>query len=214
MACTRCAPCGRVPEQRPGDVRQPIGLAVAAAEQELQALLGQILHRVLPIRQRGAAPAGRSRSRSRWPTVGSARRRHDPRAPVAEAVPVERQRHRRSRRQIVGHDDVAGARVMDVQHQHHRRRLRTVVDQFVADSELHLSHYIRVMRAPLCDSRQAPLSGRLDRSGSRERLQAGVLQPVREFSCQALGDHRRVHRRTLEHRNENGGHRTVPVPLE
>jgi hypothetical protein len=27
--------------------------------------------------------------------------------------------------------------VMDVQHQHHRRRLRTVVDQFVADADLH-----------------------------------------------------------------------------
>ncbi len=57
-----------------------------------------------------------------------------PRAPVAEGVAVERERHRRIRRQTIGNHDVAGAAVMDVHHQHHRRRLRTVVNQFVADS--------------------------------------------------------------------------------
>ncbi len=38
---------------------------------------------------------------------------------------------------MVGHVDVADPREMDIQHQHHRGRLRAVVDQIVADAEFH-----------------------------------------------------------------------------
>jgi hypothetical protein len=33
---------------------------------------------------------------------------------------------------MIGYDDVGCARIVYVQHQHHRRRLRTILDQFVA----------------------------------------------------------------------------------
>jgi hypothetical protein len=36
---------------------------------------------------------------------------------------------------MIGNDDVGCAGIVDVQHQHHRRRLRTVVDQLVAHSD-------------------------------------------------------------------------------
>ena len=38
----------RAAEELPGRLRQQIGLAIAAAQQEKESLLGQILHRILP----------------------------------------------------------------------------------------------------------------------------------------------------------------------
>ena len=128
---------GRVAEQVPRDAGQPIGLAVSAAEQEDERLLGQIFHRVLMLGHgdriglaRVVQHAQSADSRSR--PAGATMRR----APVAEAIAVGRHRDDRVRDHPVGNDDVVGAGVMDVQHQHHRRRLRTVVDQLVSDSEL------------------------------------------------------------------------------
>jgi hypothetical protein len=68
---------------------------------------------------------------------GLARRGDDPTAPVAEAVAVGSDGKRGSGDEVIGNDDVGDAGGMDVQCQDHRRRLRAVVEQLVADSELH-----------------------------------------------------------------------------
>lgn len=57
--------------------------------------------------------------------------------PVSEALPVGFDRDRRLRHEIVGNEDVLDVRVVDAQHQDHRRRLRTVVKQLVADPDVH-----------------------------------------------------------------------------
>ena len=127
----------RLAEQVPRDVGQPIGLAVSAAEEEHERLFGKIFHRMLVLRQCdrvGLARVVQQRSRRK---PQPALRRTDACAPVAEAIPVGRHGNGRVRHHPVGNDDVVGARVMDVQHQHHRRRLRTVVDQLVTNTDLH-----------------------------------------------------------------------------
>ena len=64
-----------------------------------------------------------------------ARGRQDARAPVAEAVTIGHRRNEGIGVHQVRFDDVGGAHVMDVQHQHHRRRLRALVDQVVPDAK-------------------------------------------------------------------------------
>jgi len=44
----RSAPVGAFPNSDQGNVRQPVGFAVSTSQQKLQALLGKLLHRMLP----------------------------------------------------------------------------------------------------------------------------------------------------------------------
>ena len=46
-------------------------------------------------------------------------------------------RKRRLCHQMAGNDDIGGSGMVDVRHQSHRRRLNAVIDDFVADSDLH-----------------------------------------------------------------------------
>ena len=69
-------------EQLPGDIRKPVGLAVAAAEQEDQGFLRQVLHGVLAAVANTGSGLPLSWCRRR--PGDAAGRRHDPAAPVAE----------------------------------------------------------------------------------------------------------------------------------
>jgi len=60
-----------------------------------------------------------------------------PRADVVEAVAIRSPGDRWIGGDIIGNHEVGAARRMHMQREHHRRRLRTFVDQFVADSNLH-----------------------------------------------------------------------------
>src|ERR1700716_3243247 len=80
---------------------------------------------------------------------------YDTAAPVAEAVAIGGHGNRRIGRYAIRNDNVGCACIMNIQHQHHRRRLRTVVDQLVAYPDLHHGSFgpwgperILVMPAP------------------------------------------------------------------
>ena len=79
---------------------------------------------------------------------GRAGRRHQPAAPVAEAVAIGRDRQRRVGHQMVGALQVGDARVVHVQRQDHRRRLRAVVDDVEADADLHCILILSCLQAP------------------------------------------------------------------
>ena len=102
-------------EQSPGGLRQQVGLAIPAAEQEEQGLLGERLHGPLlePGRHRvGIAGVGHDGIAAQ-PELS--RGRHDAAAPVAERVAIGGDRNGRTEQQVVGLDDVRGAAVVDVQ---------------------------------------------------------------------------------------------------
>ena len=83
------------PEKLPRRLRQAVGLAIPASQQEQQRLLGQILHGMLPrlrsdrVRRSGVVHDRIGRN-AHAPLRG-----HDPRAPVAEAVAISGHRDRR-----------------------------------------------------------------------------------------------------------------------
>ena len=131
-------PAGRgVAEQLPGDRQQALGIAVAAPEQKDQRLLGQRLDRRLlrarrdDVRQSGVVDQRIGADSSH------AGRRDDAAAPVAEGIAIRADRQRRDRDQVIRPDDIGRPRVVDVQHEDHRCRLRTLVDQFTSDTDLH-----------------------------------------------------------------------------
>ena len=140
MAWTRGQPCGVASNSFHGDVRKPVGLAIAAAEQVDQRLRRQLLDCVLPrgghhrIGQAAVAHHAVSEKTHR------ARRRNDTAAPIAEAVTIGRDRHARAGGEKVGDDDVGCAREMRAQHHDDRCRLREVVVHLVSDAQLHSNH--------------------------------------------------------------------------
>ncbi len=127
----------RGPEQAPRSLGQQVGLAIAATEQEEQGLVGERLHGPLlePRRyQVGVAGVGYD-SIAAQPELP--RRCHDAAAPVAETVPIGRDRNGRSQHQVIGLDQVRDAAVVNTQRDDHRCRLRAPKDQLVADLNLH-----------------------------------------------------------------------------
>ena len=66
-------------------------------------------------------------------------RRDDSSAPVSEAVAVSGQRHRGIGAHVIRDHDVGGARVVRVEHEDHRHRLRARIDHVVSDADLHCS---------------------------------------------------------------------------
>jgi hypothetical protein len=112
----------RVPEKVPRGLGKPIGLAVAAAQEKEQRLLGQVLDSVLLRRGDGriggATVPKHSARREADPAAG----RHDPGAPIAETVAIARDGHHRVGAETVGKDDVGGAGIagiVNVQRQYH-----------------------------------------------------------------------------------------------
>lgn len=66
-----------------------------------------------------------------------ARQSQDARAPIAEPIPVAFKRHPRRRDKVVGTLQIAAARLVDVQHRNHRRRLREAVSQPAPNANAH-----------------------------------------------------------------------------
>jgi hypothetical protein len=123
MACTRAQPVGARPNSCQAIVGQLVGLAIAAAEQVDQRRLRQVLDRRLL--RPGRHDVGQAAVVDHTVGVGDAAgRRDDPAAPVAEQVAVGGDRHRRVGDAVVGHQDVRHPRIVDVEHEDHRRRLR------------------------------------------------------------------------------------------
>ncbi len=127
----------RLLEQLPCDIGKPVGLAVAAAEQIDDGLRRQILDRMLRGRRHDHIGQTAVAHRAVGGKAHPAGRRDDPAAPVAEAVAIGRDGHGRTGGEIIGHDDIGGAREMRAQHRDQRRRLRKVVDHLVADANFH-----------------------------------------------------------------------------
>ena len=122
-------------EEIPGDVGEAIGFAIAAAEEENQDLGGQVLDKGLL----GPEGDGIGGSGVGDETVGGDTNFSggcdEAAATVAEAIVIKGNGKRRDGGERVGHDDAGGAGGMDVEHQHHGRGLRTIVDEFEADAE-------------------------------------------------------------------------------
>lgn len=128
-----------------------IRLAISAAQEKNQGLLGQVLDKVLTGRRGhlvglAGVPDDASAGDSNAP-LGS----HDPSAPVPEPVAICANRYARVGRHQIGNDDIGRTRIMDVQGENHRSGLRTLVDQFIANSDLHTQ-----VRSYLCLSAQPP----------------------------------------------------------
>src|SRR4029453_12934032 len=60
---------------------------------------------------------------------------HEAGAPVAEGVAIRGDRHGGFGGEVIGNDNVRGARVMYVDEEDHRRRLRTVVEEVIAATD-------------------------------------------------------------------------------
>ena len=136
MAWTRFQPVGAASNKSPCRLRQQVGLAIPAPEQEEQGLFGERLHGPLlePRRyQVGVAGVGYD-SIAAQPELS--RGRHDAAAPVAVRVPIGRDRNGRSEQQVVGLDEVRDAAVVNTQRDDHRCRSWAPIDQLVADLNL------------------------------------------------------------------------------
>jgi hypothetical protein len=129
-------------EQAPGDIGQAVGFAIAAAQKEDQHIVGQLLDRHLagmrhhPVGQSAIAHRRTGGQRDR---TG---RGHDAAAPIAEGIAVSGDRDRRVGRHDVRRIHVVNPRMMHVQHQHHRRRLETVIADFVTEPDVHGSIFL------------------------------------------------------------------------
>ena len=127
----------RVGEQRPGDIGELVGFAIAARHQILQHIVGQLIDRQLlrgrhqRIRQTGIA---HQRVAPQRDAPGG---RHQAAADIAKAVAVEADRHVGLGRDPLGADDIGKARRMDREHDHHRRRLHGRIGNLEADPDLH-----------------------------------------------------------------------------
>src|SRR3984957_20985326 len=96
-------------------------------------------------------------------------RRDDAAAPVAEQVAIGRVRHGRTRGQMIGDDDVGGAREVRTQHHDHRRRLWKFVVHFESDANLHSKYlpyiFLQMATKPANTSRKRSI-GRIRRETS------------------------------------------------
>src|SRR4029450_11692053 len=64
-------------------------------------------------------------------------RRDDPAAPVAEGIAIRRDGDRRVGDEVIRNNEVGDTRKMDVYRQYHRHWLGAVVEEFVADPDVH-----------------------------------------------------------------------------
>ena len=124
-------------EQLPGDVRKPVGLAIAAAEQIDQRIRGQILDRVLSGRSKhriGQAAVAHHAVAGKADAAGG---RDHAAAPIAEHVAIGRDLDDRVGGEEIRHDDIGCAGEVRAQHHDHGCRLRKIVQHFESDAKLH-----------------------------------------------------------------------------
>jgi hypothetical protein len=131
-------PAGRrALEQGPGDFAEAISLAIAAAQQVDDRLIGQVLHRVLLrvgrvfVDQAGVADDEIGRQRQ------AAGRRQQAADDVAEAVEVLNHIEGRIGAQPIRRFQVVAAGGVDAQRQQHRRGGWTVIDDLEAGQQAH-----------------------------------------------------------------------------
>ena len=124
--CLHTRPARRhIAEEAPGFVRQPIGLAIAAGEQELQRLGGKLLDRMLDgSRERPAIPFAGIVDDRIGQNLEMAGRREEAIAPIAETIAIAFERDTRARDDIIRLFEIGCARIMHIEHDDHRRRLR------------------------------------------------------------------------------------------
>ena len=127
----------RPAEEAPGDLREPIHLAIAAAEQIDQGLGGQLLGGVLPRPRDDRVGLTGVLNDHVIPEAQRPRRREDPSAPVAEAVSELLDRDVR----LHNHPGVSPHRALAIgvqrEHHQHRRRGLQLKDKLIADSHVH-----------------------------------------------------------------------------
>ena len=142
-------PAGRrVAEQRPGDIGELVGLAIAARHQILQHFIRQLIDRKLlrgrhhHVRQAGIP---HQRAAAQGDAAGG---RHQASADIAEDIAIESDRHVGLGDNTLGADDVGEARRMDREHDHHRRRLHRRIGDLEADLDLHAQTFSACRSSP------------------------------------------------------------------
>src|SRR4051794_35484501 len=136
--CLHAAPSRwRLPKEIPRRIRQPIGFAIPAPEQEDKRFLGQVRHgNLLRLGSDDVGDASIVDERI-GPDARAALRRNNAGAPVAEAVTIGSPRDWRVDHQVVTADEIGHAGEVDVEVEYHRGGLRAVVDHFEANVNLH-----------------------------------------------------------------------------
>ena len=66
----------------------------------------------------------------------------------------------RVRYQLIRNDEVSDARMMDIQHEQHRRRLWAIVDKFKAKTDVHILRLVAMM-ATIVSMRRDSLEAKL-----------------------------------------------------
>ena len=120
-------PAGRgLGEQFPSDFGQPVGFAISASQQEQQCFFAAVLapeccsaHGDTRVGKAAVVHDGIGHD------ARSPLRRHDPVAPVAEAVSITRIWDRRIGDHVIGPNQIGRSRIVNVQRQDHRRRFGT-----------------------------------------------------------------------------------------
>jgi hypothetical protein len=118
-------------------LHQPLGLAISAGQQEHQGVVRKLSDFVLAGGRLDHVGQSRIRHQGVGANVQLARRRHQTGADVAERVEIAGERHRRRNAKLIGLDDVADARWMHVEHQHHRRARDELVGDLETNTDFH-----------------------------------------------------------------------------
>ena len=100
---------GRAAEQLPCRLRQQVGLAIAAAQQEHEGFLGQILHGVLPGCGHHLIGLAAISNYAVGRKAEAARGRENPMAPVPEGVAIFADGKPWLDGEAIGNDDIGGA---------------------------------------------------------------------------------------------------------
>ena len=79
---------------------------------------------------------------------GLASRGHQPTAPITEAISIGGHCQRRVSHQMVRALQIRNARVVHVERQNHRRRLRAIVDDIESDADFHCTLILSYPQAP------------------------------------------------------------------
>ncbi len=126
-----------IAEQRPGDVGELVGLAIAARHQVQQQLVRQLVDRdLLRGRHHDVGQSGIAHQRAAAQGHAAAGG-HQPAADIAKTVAIKSDRHVRLGDDGFGADDVGKARGVNAEHDHHRRRLQRGVGNLETDPDFH-----------------------------------------------------------------------------
>src|ERR1035441_7718906 len=130
-------PWGRASKKLPGRLRQQVGLAITAAQEEQQSIFRQILHGVLPGLGHNLVGFAVISNHAVCRKAEAARGREYAVALVAKAVAIGSDRNGGLGGQAVENDHVGGAGIVDIQNKDDRRGSWKAINQFITDPELH-----------------------------------------------------------------------------